>query len=90
VAIEVKCEGYVRREELAIEKAAKAELITIPDDFDYLAIQALSREAREKFSQRRPRTLGMAGRMPGITPSDVAIVALFLHRREREMVLSSG
>jgi tRNA uridine 5-carboxymethylaminomethyl modification enzyme len=90
VAIELKCEGYVRREELAIEKAAKAELITIPDDFDYLAIQALSREAREKFSRRRPRTLGMAGRMPGITPSDVAIVALFLHRREREMVLSSG
>ena len=55
-----------------------------------LAIRALSREAREKFSRRRPRTLGMAGRMPGITPSDVAIVALFLHRREREMVLSSG
>ncbi|MGA7356828.1 MAG: hypothetical protein WBW76_15495, partial [Candidatus Cybelea sp.] len=90
VAIELKCEGYVRREELAIEKAAKAERVTIPEDFDYLTIRALSREAREKFSRRRPRTLGMAGRIPGITPSDVAIVALFLHRREREMVLSSG
>lgn len=90
LAIELKCEGYVRREELAIEKAAKVERVTIPDDFDYLAIPALSREAREKFSRRRPRTLGMAARIPGITPSDVAIVALFLHRRERAMVLSSG
>jgi tRNA uridine 5-carboxymethylaminomethyl modification enzyme len=90
LAIELKCEGYVRREELAIEKAAKTERVTIPDDFDYLAIDALSREAREKFSRRRPRTLGMAGRIPGITPSDVAIVALFLYRREREMALSSG
>jgi tRNA uridine 5-carboxymethylaminomethyl modification enzyme len=90
VAIELKCEGYVRREELAIEKAAKTERVAIPEDFDYVAIRALSREAREKFSQRRPRTLGMAGRIPGITPSDVAIVALFLHRHEREELRSSG
>jgi tRNA uridine 5-carboxymethylaminomethyl modification enzyme len=90
VAIELKCEGYVRREEMAIEKAAKAERLMIPEDFDYLAIRALSREAREKFSYRRPRTLGIAGRIPGITPSDVAIVALYLHRREQETAVSSG
>jgi tRNA uridine 5-carboxymethylaminomethyl modification enzyme len=80
VAIEIKCAGYVRRQELAIEKAAKAERVEIPDDFDYAAISALSREAREKLSRRRPRTLGMAGRIPGITPSDVAIVHLFIHK----------
>jgi tRNA uridine 5-carboxymethylaminomethyl modification enzyme len=80
IAIEIKCEGYVRREELAIEKAAKAEGVTIPGDFDYAPLRALSREAREKFSRQRPRTLGMAGRIPGITPSDVAIVALFVHQ----------
>jgi tRNA uridine 5-carboxymethylaminomethyl modification enzyme len=55
--------------------------LEIPEDFDYPAIRALSREAREKLSIQRPRTLGMAGRIPGITPSDVAIVALFLHQR---------
>ncbi|HVR47692.1 MAG TPA: tRNA uridine-5-carboxymethylaminomethyl(34) synthesis enzyme MnmG [Candidatus Binatia bacterium] len=86
LAIELKCEGYARREELAIEKSRKTEDARIPEDFDYLAIAALSREAREKFVRRRPRTLGMAGRIPGITPSDVAIVALFLHRRERHDV----
>jgi len=83
LAIELKCEGYARREALAIEKSRKTEDARIPEGFDYLAIAALSREAREKFSAQRPRTLGMAGRIPGITPSDVAIVALFLHRRQR-------
>lgn len=81
VAIELKCEGYVRRQELAIEKARKTEQLRIPDDFDYAPLRALSREAREKLGRQRPRTLGMAGRIPGVTPSDVAIVALYLHRR---------
>jgi tRNA uridine 5-carboxymethylaminomethyl modification enzyme len=86
IAIEIKCEGYVRREQIAIEKAAKAERVGIPSDFDYCSIRALSREAREKFARQRPSTLGMAARIPGITPSDVAIVALFLHKSEREAV----
>ena len=83
VAIEIKCEGYVRREDMAIEKAAKAERVTIPGDFDYASIRALSREAREKLAHQRPRTIGMAARIPGITPSDVAIVALFIHKSQR-------
>jgi tRNA uridine 5-carboxymethylaminomethyl modification enzyme len=90
VAIELKCEGYVRREELAIERSRKTEDARIPEGFDYLAIAALSREAREKFDRQRPRTLGMAGRIPGITPSDVAIVALFLHRGRRNVGIHAG
>ncbi|MGB6523110.1 MAG: FAD-dependent oxidoreductase, partial [Candidatus Cybelea sp.] len=90
LAIEIKCEGYVRRQELAIERAARSENATIPPDFDYAAIAALSREAREKLSSRRPRTLGMAGRIPGITPSDVAIVGLFLHKGRRELTTAAG
>ncbi len=86
LAIEIKCEGYVRREELAIEKAARAEGVEIPERFDYASIPALSREAREKFAGRRPRTLGMASRISGITPSDVAILALYVHKYEREAV----
>jgi len=86
VAIELKCEGYVRRQELAIEKASKTENATIPPDFNYQSIAALSAEAREKFTSRRPRTLGMAGRIPGITPSDVAIVSLFVHKGRRESI----
>ncbi len=84
LAIELKCEGYVRREELAIERAARTEQVEIPMEFDYESIRALSREAREKFASRRPRTLGIASRISGITPSDVAIVALYVHKQRRE------
>jgi tRNA uridine 5-carboxymethylaminomethyl modification enzyme len=80
VAIELKCEGYVRRQETAIERAAKTERVPIPEGFDYGAIAALSREAREKLTHQRPRTLGSAARIPGVTPADVAIVGLFVHR----------
>lgn len=80
VEIEVKIAGYVRRQELAIERASKTETVVIPDAFDYAAITALSREAREKLAAQRPRTLGSAARIPGVTPADVAIVGLFIHR----------
>ena len=80
VAIEIKCEGYVRREMTAIENAAKTRRRRDSGRFDYAAIAALSREAREKLTLQRPRTLGSAGRIPGVTPSDVAIVGLFVHR----------
>ena len=80
VAIELKIAGYVRRQEIAIERAAKAERAVIPADFDYAELLALSHEAREKLSAQRPRTLGAASRIPGVTPADVAIVGLFIER----------
>jgi tRNA uridine 5-carboxymethylaminomethyl modification enzyme len=83
VAIELKCAGYVRRQEIAVEKAAKTERIEIPDGFDYTGLSALSIEAREKLTLQRPRTLGAAGRIPGVTPSDIAIVGLFVHRAKQ-------
>jgi tRNA uridine 5-carboxymethylaminomethyl modification enzyme len=78
--IELKVAGYVRRQEIAIERAAKTERVLIPGNFDYAQIAALSREAREKLSAQRPRTLGAASRIPGVTPADVAIVGLFIER----------
>jgi tRNA uridine 5-carboxymethylaminomethyl modification enzyme len=87
LAIEIKCEGYVRRERLAIEKAARTENIEIPDELDYGSIAQLSREAREKFARQRPRTLGLAGRISGVTPADVAILAVFVHKNRQ---LESG
>jgi tRNA uridine 5-carboxymethylaminomethyl modification enzyme len=82
IAIEVKYEGYVRRQELAIEKAAKSEQVGIPAEFAYERISALSHEAREKLSRQKPRTLGAAGRIPGVTPADVAILSLYVHRSQ--------
>ena len=82
LAIEVKCEGYVRRQEIAIEKAARTEGAVMPSEIDYSRIVALSREAREKLAARRPATLGAASRIPGVTPADVAILSLYANGAE--------
>jgi len=80
VEIELKMDGYVRRQQAAIDRAARDEAIGVPADLDYSAIRALSREAREKFERARPRTMGAAARIPGVTPADVALVGVYVHR----------
>jgi tRNA uridine 5-carboxymethylaminomethyl modification enzyme len=80
VEIELKMDGYVRRQQTAIERAGRDEAVALPADLDYAAIRALSREARERLERTRPRTLGAAARIPGITPSDVALVSVHVHR----------
>jgi tRNA uridine 5-carboxymethylaminomethyl modification enzyme len=79
--IEIKMAGYVGRQETAIARAAADESSLVPTDFDFHAVPALSLEARDKLSRVRPRTLGAAGRVPGITPADLAVLSVVLHRR---------
>src|SRR5581483_2958534 len=78
--IELKMEGYVRRQDGAIARAARDEAIQLPVDLDYGRIRALSREAREKLDRVRPRTLGAAARIPGLTPADLALLGVHIHR----------
>ena len=80
VETEIKMDGYVRRQQGAIERAARDEAIGVPADLDYRAIRALSREAVEKLERVRPRTMGAAARIPGLTPADLALVGIHLHR----------
>jgi tRNA uridine 5-carboxymethylaminomethyl modification enzyme len=80
--IEIKMAGYVGRQEAAIAKASAEENVAIPAAFDYHGVVALSREAREKLERQRPATLGMARRIPGVSPADVAILSVMLHRRQ--------
>ena len=80
VEIEIKMEGYVRRSQTGIDRAARDEAVTLPVELDYEAVPALSREGREKLARIRPRTLGAAARIPGITPTDVALVGVHLHK----------
>ena len=88
--IELKMEGYVRREELAVRRAARSETARLPADFPYDSIEALSREAREKLSLHRPVSLGAAGRIPGIAPADVAILSVFLRREPAGAAPTAG
>jgi tRNA uridine 5-carboxymethylaminomethyl modification enzyme len=80
VTVCIRYEGYIRRQALAVERIAKAEHARIPADFDYARCRGLSREASEKLQAQRPETLGQAGRIPGVTPADIAVLSVFLHK----------
>lgn len=83
VEIRVKYEGYIRREKLAAERIGKAGSLRIPASFEYASCRGLSREAQEKLGAVRPETLGQAGRVPGVTPADVAILYVLVTRDSR-------
>jgi tRNA uridine 5-carboxymethylaminomethyl modification enzyme len=80
LAIEVKTRTYVERAYAAIARAQREESTPIPADFAYAEVAVLSLEAREKLAARRPASLGAASRIPGVTPSDIAILGILLHR----------
>jgi tRNA uridine 5-carboxymethylaminomethyl modification enzyme len=71
----VRYEGYIRREKERVERLKPLEGRRIPEDFDYAAVPGLSREIVEKCSRRRPRTVGEASRISGVTPAAVAIIS---------------
>jgi tRNA uridine 5-carboxymethylaminomethyl modification enzyme len=80
VETDLKYEGYIRRQEAAIAKAARAESKTIPTGIDYTEIFGLRAEARQKFAKIRPGTLGQASRISGITPADIALLSIYLEK----------
>jgi tRNA uridine 5-carboxymethylaminomethyl modification enzyme len=78
VSIETKYAGYIRRQEADIARASKVSKVRIPETFDFHAVAQLRIEAKEKLSRVKPRDLGQAGRISGITPADLAVLMLFL------------
>jgi len=78
----VRYDGYIRRERERAGTVARLEGEPIPADFDFAAVAGLSREVVEKCSRRRPRTVGEASRIPGITPAAVAILAFRVRKRD--------
>ena len=82
LAIEAKYWGYIRRQTSEIERQAKVQQMRIPETFDFAAVPQLRAEAKEKLS-RAPGNLGQAGRISGITPVDLAVLALYLREPDR-------
>lgn len=76
----IKYEGYVRREEDRLARLRHFESRSIPAEFDYGALPGISREVAEKCARRRPRTVGEAARIPGVTPAAVAIISVHVAR----------
>ena len=83
VEVDVKYAGYLDRQEESVARLARQEDVEIPAELDYLALDGLGAEAREKLSRLRPRTLGAASRMAGVRPPDVALVAIHVARLRR-------
>ena len=79
-----KYEGHLGRQQTQITRMSRQENRRLPDDLDYSTIRGLKKEAQVRFTEIRPATLGQAGRIPGITPADVALLVVWLEKLERE------
>ena len=80
VEIEVKYSGYIRRQEEGVNRVRHMEEALIPNEIDYTDVQGLSNEVKEKLLTLRPRSLGQASRIPGVTPAAVSLLAIHLKR----------
>ena len=83
IETEIKYAGYIARQQRAIREVQRRETVAIPEGFDYSALQGLTLEAREKLAHIRPRNLGQAGRIPGVSPADEAVLSLALRQLGR-------
>ena len=78
--------GYLERESEAVERLKASDALLIPPDVDFAAVPQLRFEARQKFDRVRPRTVGQAGRISGISPADLTVLMIHLARRRRDAV----
>ncbi len=78
IELESKYSGYIRKEQEAIAQAAKLENKLLPPDIDYMSIDGLRIEARQKLDKIRPKNLGQAGRILGVSPADIQILIVYL------------
>ena len=82
-----KYEGHLSRQQCQIDRMARQEGRRLPIELDYDTIRGLKKEAQVRFAEIRPATLGQAGRIPGITPADLAMLVIWLEKLEREAIL---
>ncbi len=80
VELQVKYEYYVRKQEQMVHRTHRLEEMRIPESLDYTQVQHLRTEARQKLIRTRPRTVGQASRVEGVTPADVAILMIYLEK----------
>ena len=83
VETEIKYEGYLLQQQRAMERLKKSEQHSIPEWFDYRSVSGLSHEMQEKLTKVRPRTIGQASRIPGVTPAAVSLVNVYIEIQAR-------
>ncbi len=82
VEVCTKYDGYIRRMLDEVARFKKAEQRLIPDGLDYAVLPGLSTEIRERLTEIRPRSLGQAARIPGVTPAALSVLAVWCHRAQ--------
>jgi tRNA uridine 5-carboxymethylaminomethyl modification enzyme len=78
IEIEIKYDGYIQRQQELISKMDKLEDVLIPLNFNFSNIKSISAEGREKLSKVKPRSIGQASRISGVTPSDISVLLVYL------------
>lgn len=82
VEVQAKYEGYIHRQEAQVARLKDLERKQIPEDLDYTGVTALSNEAGEKLARIRPRSLGQASRIPGVSPADISVLMVTLKKHQ--------
>ena len=82
--IDIKYSGYIRRQQLQIDQMAKHTKLRLPQDLDYLTVDTLRMEAREKLNQVKPLTIGQASRIGGVNPADVNALLVYLEIKSQK------
>ncbi len=90
VETEIKYAGYLDQQTKSIERLKRSEQRAIPDWFDYAKVSGLSREMKEKMTRVRPRTLGQASRIPGVTPAAVSLINVYIEIQARQQASASA
>jgi tRNA uridine 5-carboxymethylaminomethyl modification enzyme len=78
--IRIKYEGYIQREKIVADKIMRLEKLKLPEDFDYSELVSISTEGRQKLNRIKPSNIGQAGRISGVSPSDISILLMYLGR----------
>ena len=82
VTIQLKYAGYIDRQQEEVDRVQRHEAMLIPDDLDFMQVEGLSNEIRQKLSETRPSNLARAGRIPGVTPAALSLLLVYLKKRE--------
>ena len=81
VNINIKYDGYIRRQQRQVEQFKKLETRIIPDDLDYNDVKSLRIEAKQKLTEMRPSSIGQASRISGVSPADISVLLVYLESR---------
>ena len=84
VEIQIKYEGYIKLQEAQVEKFKKLETKLLPEDLDYETLKGISLEARQKLNKFKPRSIGQASRISGVSPADVSVLLVYMQQRNKK------